>query len=104
MRPASGAVGTRVGRDGSLLRCSGVHTLRFRFRSGLGTFALVVKVAEPARMRLLALATKFSAHRIMILAPKAVVGNWHPRNCAPYGGATGVSPVPRSKTTSTRRP
>jgi len=33
-------------------------------RSGLGTLALVVKVADSTRVRLLAVGTKFSAHRI----------------------------------------
>lgn len=66
-----------MGRDGSLLRRSGVRALRFRFRSGLGTFALVVKVARPARVRLFAVGTKFGAHRIMILAPNAAIGNRH---------------------------
>ncbi len=75
--PVSGAVGTRVGRDGSLLRRSGIRGRRFRLRNGLGTFALVVKVANPARVRLFAAGTKFSAHRIMILAPNAIVGNPH---------------------------
>ena len=63
IRPVSGAVGTPVGRDGSLLRRRGVRGLCFRLRSGLGTFALVVIVAGPARVRLFALATKFGAHR-----------------------------------------
>ena len=61
--PVSGAVDTRLGWDGSLFRRGGVRGRRFRLRSGLGTFALVVIVADPARVRLFAVATKFRAHR-----------------------------------------
>src|SRR5208282_3989440 len=60
----------------SLLRRSGVRARRFRLRNGLGTFALVVKVAGSPRVRLFAVGTKFSAHRIMIVPPNAIVSNW----------------------------
>jgi hypothetical protein len=41
----------------------GVRGRRSRLRNGLGTFALVVIVADPAQVRLFAVATKFGAHR-----------------------------------------
>ena len=62
-RPVSGAVDTWLGLDGSLLRRGGVRGRRFRLRNGLGTFALVVIVADPARVRLFAVGTKLRAHR-----------------------------------------
>jgi len=61
--PGSGAVETRLGRYGSFLRRGGFCGRRFRQRNSLGTFALVIKVADPARVRLFAAGTKFSAHR-----------------------------------------
>src|SRR6266536_1091988 len=63
-KPAAlGAVDTRRGVDGSLLRRDGLRGRHFRLRNGLGTLSLVVIVAGPARVRLLAAGTKFRAHR-----------------------------------------
>lgn len=61
-KAASGAIETRLGLGG-FLRRGGVRGRRFRLRNGLGTFALVVIVAGPARVRLFAVGTKFRAHR-----------------------------------------
>jgi hypothetical protein len=62
-QPVSGAVDARLGLDKRLLRRRGVRGRRFRLRNGLSTFALVVIIAGPARVRLFAAGTKFSAHR-----------------------------------------
>ena len=61
--PASGAVDTWMGADGSLLCRDGVRGRGFCLRSGLGTFALVVIITDPARVRLFAVGTKIGAHR-----------------------------------------
>jgi hypothetical protein len=61
-RPASGAGATWLGLDGSLVRRGVVRSRRFRLRNSLGTFTLVVKVTDPARVRLFAVGTKFGAH------------------------------------------
>jgi hypothetical protein len=62
-QPFSGAVDTRLRLDGSLFRRGRVRGRRFRLRNGLSTFALVVIVADPARVRLFAVGTKFRAHQ-----------------------------------------
>ncbi len=64
--PVSGAVDRRLRLrlDGSFLRRCGLCGRRVRLRNRLGAFALVVKVTDPARVRLFAVGTEFSAHGI----------------------------------------